>query len=309
MASAFFGKRGLASDANCLRLRRLLLREAMNFPKFWALGTVDGMSAWRWSDVSNSDAQALADAAARAVATRRADGLLHDPGQHYYADCPLREPVLREFPGIDGAPAAVVTRNTHGCLVLNAARALFVDIDIPETPKKKSGGGFFASLFGRPPKPEPTTPADSILEPLRRWQQANAGWSWRIYRTAAGYRLLATHDVFEPNSSIVEAVFEGLRADPLYRKLCRAQQCFRARLTPKPWRCGQRGAHHNWPWPNPNAERRFERWRVNYEQASARYATCRFLRTEGSTSIHHDLAPLVAFHDETSRAMVNAPLA
>ena len=35
-----------------------------------------------------------------------------------------------------------------------------------------------------------------------------------------------------------DQVFDTLGADPPYRRLCRTQKCFLARLTPKPWRCG-----------------------------------------------------------------------
>ena len=280
----------------------------MNFPKFWARGTHGSVHSWRWSDRSEADARTQADAAAGALAARLANGQLRNARHDYYADRPLREPVLREFPGSDGSPAAVVTRNSYGCLVLNTARALFVDVDLPDAPSP-SGGGLIARLFGRQTRPDPSAEADAILDPLRRFQQSNAGWSWRVYRTRAGFRLLATHALFEPGASEVEMVFEALRADPLYRKLCLAQKCFRARLTPKPWRCGRPASEERWPWLDAGAEQRFEAWRQRYEQAGARYATCKFLRTEGSTSIHADLAALVAFHDETSRAMTDAPLA
>jgi hypothetical protein len=283
----------------------------MNFPKYWARGTHEGVHCWRWSNLGEVDAQAQADAAARALAARLADNQLPRARHDYYGDRPLRETVLREFPGRDGAPAAIVTRNGYGCLVLNAARALFVDVDRPDSSMRKvrGSGGLFDRLFGRRTKPDPPEETEAALEPLRRWQQSNPAWSWRIYRTRAGYRLLATHDLFEPESSVVGRVFDSLGADPLYCRLCRSQQCFRARLTPKPWRCGCRPARHGWFGKNVDLERGFGVWQRGYEKASSRYATCRFIRTEGSAPIHADLSELIAFHDETSRAMVDAPLA
>jgi hypothetical protein len=195
--------------------------------------------------------------------------------------------------------------------VLNTARALFVDVDMPDSSQRagRSFGGLVARLFGRRAKPDPQEETDAVLEPLQRWQQLNPAWSWRVYRTRAGFRLLATHGLFEPDSSTVGAVFDNLGADPLYRRLCRSQQCFRARLTPKPWRCGCRPARHGWFQGHADLEASFGAWQRAYEKASSRYATCRFIRTEGSPSIHPELAELVAFHDEASRATIDAPLA
>jgi hypothetical protein len=274
---------------------------------------VGTFSSWRWSDVSEADAKTQAEAAARALEARHAAGELRDGGHGYYSERPFREPVLREFPGSDGKAAAVVTRNVYGCEVLNAARALIVDVDFPDpekAPKAASSGGLFGRLFGKAPAPEPAaSPEAEALTRVRSWLQANPTWSWRIYRTKAGLRLLATHDVFEPQSSAVEMAFDQLQADPLYRKLCRAQQCFRARLTPKPWRCGQKAAPRSWPWVNAALEREFNDWQSKYETARRGFATCQFIKTEGSGSTHPDLAPLIAFHDEATGALSNAALA
>ncbi len=59
----------------------------------------------------------------------------------YYLDRPMREPVLREVKKDNGELAAVVTRNSYGCLVLNTARVMFVDVDLPEL---KPEGGFWS---------------------------------------------------------------------------------------------------------------------------------------------------------------------
>jgi hypothetical protein len=73
---------------------------------------------------------------------------------------------------------------------------------------------------------------------IENWSRNHPEWGWRIYRTRAGLRLLATQGLVEADSDVADGVFEALGADPLYRKLCKTQKCFRARLTPKPWRCG-----------------------------------------------------------------------
>ena len=63
--------------------------------------------------------------------------------------------------------------------------------------------------------------------------------SFRLYKTPAGFRLIATHDTIAPNDSIVAEWFEIFHADANYARLCQSQQCFRARLTAKPWRMNE----------------------------------------------------------------------
>ena len=60
--------------------------------------------------------------------------------------------------------------------------------------------------------------------------------SFRLYQTPAGFRIIATHDVVLPSDRLVAEWFAYFHADTNYVRLCQVQQCFRARLTAKPWR-------------------------------------------------------------------------
>ncbi|WP_201633129.1 hypothetical protein [Psychrobacter immobilis] len=60
--------------------------------------------------------------------------------------------------------------------------------------------------------------------------------SFRLYETPAGFRIIATHDTISPSDKLVEEWFEYFHADANYVRLSQVQQCFRARLTAKPWR-------------------------------------------------------------------------
>ena len=275
----------------------------MNFPKFWAQGTYKNFFAWRWSDSSQAEAEALAAAAARQLAEQFAADKLPPPGAHYgYPDRPMREPVLREFRDLSGGLTAAVTRNAYGCLVLNTARAMFVDVDLPEP--KRVGGGFFSRLFGKKPEPAPAgNPAEApVLAQAEVWSRQNPGWSWRVYRTKAGLRLLATHDLFDPASAETQAVFDALGADPLYRRLCQVQNCFRARLTPKPWRCGHNNPPSRWPWPDAKAEKRFNAWEAGYREVCEGYATCSLVAVIGNGLVHPEVRAVLDLHDTTTLA-------
>jgi len=81
-----------------------------------------------------------------------------------------------------------------------------------------------------------TPPAKSQNEAIvkiENWTRNNPEWGWRIYRTRAGLRLLATQSLVEADSGIAEGLFEALGADPLYRKLCKTQKCFSSPADPK----------------------------------------------------------------------------
>ena len=226
----------------------------MKFPKFWAHGRSGSFSTWQWSDNSVEEARALADEAAHRLEMQfNANGR---PEQRYgYANRPLREPVLREMADASGQVSHVVTRNSYGCQVLNSGGALFVDVDLPEESQK--AGGMLSSLFGRAAAPQ--DPVQAALAKARHWAESQPGWTWRIYRTKAGLRLLATHALFDAADPVCESAFEAVGADPLYRKLCQTQKCFRARLTPKPWRCGVPNPPTRWPFADLLAERKFTR--------------------------------------------------
>ncbi len=272
----------------------------MNFPKFWAKASNEALTCWRWSNASLHEAQQLADQALQQLADRvRVSGW---PTQRYgYSDRPLREPVLQELTD------AVVTRNAYGCHVLNTTRALFVDIDLPEP--KPASGGLFKKLFGKPERGNEPSPEAAALARIETWTRSKPGWGWRIYRTRAGLRLLATHALFEPDATETDVVFEELGSDPLYRRLCRAQKSFRARLTPKPWRCGLRPPDVRWPWTDAKAEAKFASWEKRYQDASRNNATCALVKALGNAQIHPSIAPLVTLHDNTTRVGASLPLA
>src|SRR5712692_10909752 len=80
--------------------------------------------------------------------------------------------------------SAVVTRNGYGSLVLNADRAMFVDVDLPRAS--------FASRFGAWLGVARHRPEAETLARLKTVLASVSGSSFRIYRTAAGFRVLAT---------------------------------------------------------------------------------------------------------------------
>ena len=132
----------------------------MNFPPFWAKGASGDFICWRWSTNSVAEAQSFADEAARQLADRFAHGDFPPKHGGYYPNRPFREPVLQEIKNDAGETAAVITRNSYGCHVLNTARVMFVDVDLPE-PKSP---GLFSRLFGKPASAPVVTESSAIGE-------------------------------------------------------------------------------------------------------------------------------------------------
>ena len=278
----------------------------MNFPQFWAKGARGDLEVWRWSLQSVAEAQRLADEAARQLAERfEIEGGFPPKQGGYYPNRPFREQVLQEMRNTKGEVCAVVTRNSYGCMVLNTARTMFVDIDLPE-PRRSAG--LFRRLFGKPQAASPTD-QQRTLEIVETWTRRNPEWGWRVYRTRSGFRLLAIQGLVEPNSDMARNIFHFMGADPLYRRLCETQKCFRARLTPKPWRCGLNKKPARWPWADAKQETRFQQWESQYRDCAARWATCEFIRHIGNSAMDPQVEPIVKLHDDQTRAESKMALA
>lgn len=332
----------------------------MLIPRYWSRAestatTPDGkfvrFHVWRGSRSSPAEAQTLAQEAVGRIADRIRGGAGF-PERYAYGDRPLREEVITEFAGgaagatVD-APEAAITRNSYGALVLNAARAFFIDVDVDASDRPQSSGASSSSasagdpmaaarelvdalplpggvksilggLFGSrpaqpaappPPPPAPTDPASAAMDRLRRWVASHPEWRVRVYRTSAGLRYLVMHDVFSPTDPATQQAMSALGADPQYIKLCQVQKTFRARLTPKPWRIGVENPPVSFPYEGAAEEAQMRAWEARYDAASRTRATCRFVEEIGSGAEHPDVAPLRELHDEHTRATSGLPLA
>lgn len=312
----------------------------MLIPRYWSRAdsqatTPDGkrvhFHVWRGSRSDPAEAESLAREAVGRVASRieRGEGF---PERYAYGDRPLREEVIREFPGAtDAIPDAALTRNSYGALVLNAARLFFIDVDVPRPRPAAQPSPVWSlldRLLGRPaaealPGPlrpvlegilgpasatAPADPAEAALERLRRWIGGHPDWRVRVYRTHSGLRYAVTHAPFGPTDAEATAAMSALGADPQYVRLCRAQKSFRARLTPKPWRVGMENPPARFPYEG-GEEGAMREWEARYARASEGFATCALLEELGSGAEHPDAGPLLRLHDEHARVGSGLPLA
>lgn len=298
-----------------------------------------------WSDTGEADARRLAEVRVREARSALERGLptaMREPKVPYNGaeGVPIREEVVRRV------GEAVLTRNSYGAICLNTPDVLFADVDFdsPRSPQVACftslvGGVALAIVGGRQVGiggvvlglAVGAIVAVIILDAAwRAWTTARGGpvriaerrvarlasshprGRFEVYRTPAGLRVLAVHDVFDPAGEAARALFVALGADKRYVAMCRRQRCFRARLTAKPWRIGIQGHLRPRPgvWP-VSPERRPERaaWLSAYDAAAAGYAACRHERTLGTGAEHPRAAAVRQLHDELCRSRSGLPLA
>ena len=306
----------------------------MNIPKYWEKKEVtfdiDGREAicniWGHSDGDPEAARQMIEEKIPQVeeAIRRRwddeDGKYAGgyKGDYYTVDF-IREHRLEEI-SQDSEEIAVITRNSYGSKIINCPEVMFVDID---TDTEDDGWGYHNSgclaLFRGPSYKEPAPPAPSLepsqakldaLARVKSYVDSNPGTGYRIYETTLGLRLIATHQLYDPAADATMELLKALDCDELYMRLCSAQKCFRARLTPKPWRIGEERPpvhrHLTAPGvPNPG----YDSWLENYETVSKGYQACRFMEKIGLEAPDPAIKEVVRVHDEACGADGDRPLA
>ena len=86
---------------------------------------------------------------------------------------------------------------------------------------------------------------------------------------------------------------DEFNCDPLYTMLCVKQGCYRARLTPKPYRMKMHGYKVKFPREGDDSE--FQRWVSEYEGASRSFSVCKLVEQVGMSQSMNDV---VRLHDE-----------
>ncbi|RYD21837.1 MAG: hypothetical protein EOP88_09975 [Verrucomicrobiaceae bacterium] len=299
-----------------------------------------------WSDVSQEEAQVHADQRTAEALQRILSGekleRRETTGVYNGAQgVPIREEIL------DRREETILTRNSYGAACLNTPDVLFADIDF-ETDTRQSGmlllvvlillawlavgswlafpkavvissffigivfSGVITSAMQRATQSLRGGAEKVARTRIARFAEKHPKWNLRVYRTPAGFRVLATHQRFRPEDPEVEECFEALGTDPVYRVMCRNQHCFRARVSPKPWRIGI-GDHLRirpgiWP-VSPDRVPQRNSWIERYESAAGSFAACRFEESAGSGIVDSSILPVIEWHDELSRATSGLPIA
>lgn len=159
-------------------------------------------------------------------------------------------------------------------------------------------------LAKRQPRVQPADLERAAVERVSAFSQQHPDWGLRLYKTPKGLRVLVTHQAMQPQVPEVQQLFAALQVDTLYARLCQQQQCFRARVTAKPWRIGINGASpqvRRWPVAESYQAQRDE-WNQHYDRVAADHSACHFVAQLGTQHIDTAVQPLIDWHDAACRA-------
>lgn len=251
--------------------------------------TVEGW-VFGGSNVSEQDAVADLNERWKGVCRRVFEGISRESST-YEAD--IREEIVQ---AVD--EHTVITRNRYGAEILNCSSPVIVDIDdvAPSFWKRLFGGG------GNSEEDRINRIVARVRELVEKQKHGIRGA--RLYRTPAGVRAILACAETDPNSGYVETVMNVLDADPLYYHLCRKQNCYRARLTPKPRRINMKSLNQSWPVDEAKIRER-ENWVAGYRSVAAGYAACSFIEAIGETQS----SSTIDLHDRWSGALTGRSIA
>ncbi|RYZ74855.1 MAG: hypothetical protein EOP91_01085 [Lysobacteraceae bacterium] len=299
-----------------------------------------------WSDIGQEEAQAHADERVRDAFERVLSGeklprIEYKRPYNGAVGVPIREEIIARH------GQSIITRNSYGALCLNTPDALFVDIDLhdpgpaPSLRRKvrwpllvlalvigalgKSwivaivalvAASLLAAWISRrihaAAMRKDGGPEAWANRRIEAFIADRPHWNLRQYRTPAGFRLLAMHRTFDPGEAEVEECFKALQTDPLYALMCVRQHCFRARVSPKPWRIGI--GRHLRPrpgvWPiRPERMGDRQQWVSDYERRAVDFASCSFVRALGDGGVDPMVEQVCELHDRLAQADSALPLA
>ena len=286
-----------------------------------------------WSDISQEDAKHHADnrlQEALKILSETGDVRKIDHKVSYNGGegVPIREEVVSTHGDI------VISRNSYGALCLNTPDVMFADIDLDDNPSALIGfttfilfalvsgfaalqlkswivlaGGIFTWMFlsssiSRAINKKVIDRKGGLeLEALERFKsvsQENPDLHMRVYRTPMGFRVLFMENTHDPCSESTLKLLNSLKSDKLYIQMCRNQHCFRARVSPKPWRIGVdrlRPRPGVWPIkPEYMAERKS--WIKSYDDKSRTYSACKYLTKIGSDHVNSKAEEVRKLHDD-----------
>jgi len=308
-------------------------------PEYWAEAKqrthINGrqitIQRFGWSDISEADALSnaqsrVAEAIQRVETGEKVRKRDHKLSYNGAEGLPIREEIISRHGD------AVITRNVYGALCLNTPDVLFADIDFAREAEfslyiisialiaaiaafitlPHSWGQFLTILVVASLLLSSTLAhllfkikwslsggENHCLHVIHKVAESHPDWHLRLYKTPMGYRILVMHDTFNPRDDTTLNFLNKIHADPVYTRMCQNQNCFRARISPKPWRIGMdRLKPRPGVWPIKQIHMATRRqWVANYDKASRDYASCRFLEKIGSDLVNPRAEEIRQIHD------------
>ncbi len=289
-----------------------------------------------WSDTSELDAKNLADVRLQdAVSTLEKEGdvrrIDHKTSYNGAEGVPIREEVISTHEDV------VISRNSYGALCLNTPDVLFGDIDFDFEASFRMHVISFALLFicalllgfyfeswgtlgvcvfvaaiftstlanilHRVTLRLSGGVEKKALDTIMNVSMQNPELHMRIYRTPLGYRVLLMNNTYCPTGEAAIRLLNELESDRLYIQMCKNQNCFRARVSPKPWRINMvrlKPTPGVWPIKKERMAERQE-WVKMYELKSKNISSCHYVTRLGSDKVNAKAEFVRKIHDELCR--------
>lgn len=190
-----------------------------------------------------------------------------------------------------------ITRSNYGYRVLNSPEIGIIDVD-------------FAGDCGGISVMHVTAQQKEAIANLRDWVASHPEQSWRIYRTAAGLRMIRT-DAPQPLDESYDGVRDAIvDADRLYCDLCKEQNAFRARISPKVHRIG--ADYPGWsPYAYPEGfwdHSPTQEEILAYEMKAAQYKVAELIEVVGAGDVHPALVSVLDCHDKSCHVESTLPM-
>lgn len=236
------------------------------------------------SNISKDDAENIANEIAAAIQARIDK---KDRKKEY-------EPIIKEWISDKIDEDNIITVNRYGAKVLNTTEYTILDLD--DYPFE------FWDIFGA------TRGYDKKSLILQRFKKRitknkSLGDDMRIYETTKGLRVICKKYI-SPQTPIFMKLMSKFRVDSIYAYLCIKQDCYRARLTPKPYRIKQNPIRIKSPLDCETEL--YEKWEIEYARKSKSYSVVKLIETIGS-DFSYDKT--ISYHDRTCLSSFSNPLA
>ncbi|SMF46665.1 hypothetical protein SAMN02745866_02986 [Alteromonadaceae bacterium Bs31] len=189
---------------------------------------------------------------------------------------------VREFVSEILDASNIVTVCRYGASILNTDQYTVLDLD----DYAKSIWDVFKPLKGLSKKERIIFKFEEFLS-----KNPEIGSDFRIYETANGIRVIGKK-YLDPTDRKYSRLMSKLNVDWLYLILSRKQQCYRARLTPKPYRLGIKTIKVHTPLVCKTQA--YKNWSIMYDDAALNYTVAKYVKSIGRD---FSFEKAVRFHD------------
>ncbi|PCJ16779.1 MAG: hypothetical protein COB04_10065 [Gammaproteobacteria bacterium] len=129
------------------------------------------------------------------------------------------------------------------------------------------------------------------------------GNDFRIYETTKGVRVIGKKYI-QPSGKKYSSIMRKLNVDRIYIQLSKKQNCYRARITPKPYRMKINTIKVKSPL---DCEREpYLSWAKDYDARAERFTVVKLLKSIGQDFSHE---PVIKIHDQIANASKSGRLA